>query len=393
MQTYEILVKNRAVVGNSKDMTLVRTSVGIDQVHVLFDNQEWLDFPITITFAHGDARVTKSLVISGVTSSEWVAESTCDIPWEVIETTGPIRVTLQGTDSEGNHIITAKGAPLAVEEAGDVINGDVPSDAPSVDDWYQAMADAMAAVNNAATLVNTLQSRIDEIVAEAQQSIEQYALPVASADTLGGIKVGENLTIGEDGTLSATAKPSSGQQSDASWSTDAVESLLYNLQMLAYYAFDTDFVAGILQDTVKVKPKSLPLAKIGAVGAVKIDDDTIKIDVDGTITSPRYELPIGTADTLGGVMPDGESILNDAGHVSVPTATTATRGLVIPDGTTITVDEDGVITASGGGGDGGYILPKATASQLGGVKVDGVTIGVADGVISVLLKDSSSEVY
>lgn len=32
-----------------------------------------------------------------------------------------------------------------------------------------------------------------------------YDLPVASADTLGGIKVGENLTIGEDGTLNAQA--------------------------------------------------------------------------------------------------------------------------------------------------------------------------------------------
>ena len=30
-----------------------------------------------------------------------------------------------------------------------------------------------------------------------------YTLPVASASTLGGIKVGENLTIEEDGTLNA----------------------------------------------------------------------------------------------------------------------------------------------------------------------------------------------
>lgn len=33
---------------------------------------------------------------------------------------------------------------------------------------------------------------------------EEYILPVASADVLGGIKVGANLTIDADGTLSAT---------------------------------------------------------------------------------------------------------------------------------------------------------------------------------------------
>lgn len=37
-----------------------------------------------------------------------------------------------------------------------------------------------------------------------------YTLPIASADTLGGIKVGENLTITEDGTLNAQAGGSGG---------------------------------------------------------------------------------------------------------------------------------------------------------------------------------------
>lgn len=36
-------------------------------------------------------------------------------------------------------------------------------------------------------------------------SIQEYTLPIASANTLGGIKVGANLTIEEDGTLNATA--------------------------------------------------------------------------------------------------------------------------------------------------------------------------------------------
>ena len=38
---------------------------------------------------------------------------------------------------------------------------------------------------------------------EKLNSLENYMLPTASADALGGIKIGENLTIAEDGTLSA----------------------------------------------------------------------------------------------------------------------------------------------------------------------------------------------
>ena len=33
-------------------------------------------------------------------------------------------------------------------------------------------------------------------------SSEEYTLPIASADTLGGVKIGENLSIAADGTLS-----------------------------------------------------------------------------------------------------------------------------------------------------------------------------------------------
>lgn len=36
-------------------------------------------------------------------------------------------------------------------------------------------------------------------------TIQEYTLPIASADTLGGIKIGANLNIDEDGTLNATA--------------------------------------------------------------------------------------------------------------------------------------------------------------------------------------------
>lgn len=43
-----------------------------------------------------------------------------------------------------------------------------------------------------------------------------------------------------------------------------------------------------------------------------------------------------------------------------------------------------VAGAGGGGGGGGYSLPVASTSTLGGVKIDGTTIGIVNGVISVI---------
>lgn len=51
---------------------------------------------------------------------------------------------------------------------------------------------------------------IEEInIEEENYSGKPYVLPIATKETLGGIKVGENLTIDEDGTLNAQAGGSS----------------------------------------------------------------------------------------------------------------------------------------------------------------------------------------
>lgn len=40
---------------------------------------------------------------------------------------------------------------------------------------------------------------------EKLNSLENYTLPAASADALGGVKIGDNLTIDENGKLSAVS--------------------------------------------------------------------------------------------------------------------------------------------------------------------------------------------
>ena len=63
----------------------------------------------------------------------------------------------------------------------------------------------------------------------------------------------------------------------------------------------------------------------------------------------------------------------------LPTASTTVLGGVKVDGTSITIDGSGVIS-----GASTYTLPTASTTVLGGVKVDGTTITIADGVISAV---------
>lgn len=178
MQTYEITVSGRAVHANSADTTLVRTSIGIDRIHVLFDNAEWRSFPVRVTFANGETLVSTSMTLTAIDSTEWAAEAECVIPWEVIQTLGGIRVTFQGTDGSGKHIITeASGTPLTVVEAGDTADGSMPSPVPTVDAWNQAYANAMVAASEASSAAE----RIENILAGADaQTLEELIAELES---------------------------------------------------------------------------------------------------------------------------------------------------------------------------------------------------------------------
>ncbi len=270
MQTYELLVEGRSVRANSYDTTLVRTSVGIDQVHVLFDSDEWLSFPLTITFAQdGVEPVTSSITVSAISgSSEYLAEATVTIPYEVITMVGPIRVTLQGTDSDGNHIITAYGAPLSVEEAGDVTIGEVPADAPTVDQWTQAYNNAQTAINDVQTLINTLQSQLDSMVSAVQTDLSEQVDAVytpATTDMLGVIKVGNGLNVSDDGTLNVVS---------TTGITANEQMQIANVASLAYYCFDTEFDSnGYVKDNAKIKVSALPLSSMVDGTSIVVNDD------------------------------------------------------------------------------------------------------------------------
>lgn len=129
-----------------------------------------------------------------------------------------------------------------------------------------------------------------------------YTLPKASDSTLGGVKVGSNLSIDSNGVLSADAQQ-----------------------------------------------YTLPTASTSTLGGVKIDGSTITIDQNGVISSSgggSYTLPTASTSTLGGVKIDGTTITIDQNGVisSVGGGSTieyATSGEIIDlfnDGTDVYLD-------------------------------------------------------
>ena len=121
-----------------------------------------------------------------------------------------------------------------------------------------------------------------------------YTLPIASDVTLGGIKVGSNLTI--------------------------------------------NALTGVL-DAPPPSGYTLPVATTTQLGGVKIDGNTIVIDGNGVISGQAaYTLPVATTNVLGGVKIDGTSITINNGVISAA----ATGGAnVTTDDTPPTIASDG----------------------------------------------------
>ena len=168
--------------------------------------------------------------------------------------------------------------------------------------------------------------KVNELVDGYNKIVESggsgYILPVATSEKLGGIKVGENLTITEDGTLNAQA----GGGSTISASVEQTET--------------------------------------GATITITDNSGT----TTATVNNGRDGAP-GPAGADGATGPQGPAGQNGTDGFS-PTASVEQTET----GATITItDKNGTTTATvknGKDGSGGsYVLPAATSDTLGGVKV------------------------
>lgn len=204
--------------------------------------------------------------------------------------------------------------------------------AQKINDNFSELYTALGATTGTLSIVSKLTAG-DGITVSSSTGDILVRSKIATTNILGGIKVGENLTIDNDGVLSAN--PGS---------------------------------------------YTLPVAQAGTLGGIKIGN-TLTISETGVVnvSGGLYQLPTATSSVLGGIKVGARLTITNgvlsADVQTVPVATDSISGTVKIDNSSITINGSGVISAH-------YTLPTASTSVLGGVKVDGTTITIANGVIS-----------
>lgn len=161
------------------------------------------------------------------------------------------------------------------------------------------------------------------------------SLPIASASTLGAIKVGTNLSIAADGTLSADAQSITVDSALSSTSTNPVENRVINTALGA-------------------KANTADLAEVATSGDYDdlLNKPTIPTVNNATLTIQRNGT---TVDTFTANASQDKSV-----------------NIVVPTATSDLANDSGFLTS----------IPTASANTLGGVKV-GAGLSITNGVLSV----------
>ena len=145
---------------------------------------------------------------------------------------------------------------------------------------------------------------------------------IATAGSLGVVKIGTGLNIDENGTVTANI-PVADEHKIGSTNGIApfyVDQNESGTTVITGKSLVSSATAEVQQDSEYEYSVNVPNATDAKVGVVKPDGDSITADEDGTIHATPYALPVASADTLGGVKV----------------------------GAGLSVDESGVLSASGG---------------------------------------------
>jgi hypothetical protein len=190
-----------------------------------------------------------------------------------------------------------------------------------------------ATSSTASTLTNYINSAIAGIPA--------YSLPTASVSTLGGVKVGTGLAINSQGVLNVTFTPTT----SLPWSSITDKPALFS----GSYTDLTNkpaLFSGSYNDLTN-KPTIPSLAGYATEAYVNQKLNSLNLE--------------DLTDTYVTGVTDGQALVWSQANLRWQPG-----------------------SVSSGGGGGSYTLPTATTSLLGGVKVDGTTITISNGVISAV---------
>ena len=164
-------------------------------------------------------------------------------------------------------------------------------------------------------------TKLDGIAASANN----YSLPISASDTLGGIKVGTNLSIDGNGVLSASASTtySNATSSDSGLMSTSHYDKLVAIEALADVTDATNVLAaGALMDS--------EVTDLAGIKGVTISTLQVKPSEGAFANGDKTKL---------------DGIANSANNYSLPTAATGTLG-GIKVGTNLSIDVNGVLSST-----------------------------------------------
>ena len=191
-------------------------------------------------------------------------------------------------------------------------------------------------------------------LAGIEANANNYSLPTATASELGGVKIGDGVTI-TNGVISVST------DYDASGAATAVQSALLGTNqdtatdntIYGLRAAITDAIAGLDASDAAVTGKY--------VSAVGVTNGELVITRDDLPAA--YVLPEATASTLGGVKSGTNVDVANDGTISVKTASSSDLGLVKV-GSNIGVDANGVISVAAASASAAGVMSAADFSKL-----------------------------
>ena len=99
-----------------------------------------------------------------------------------------------------SQITTIQGQISMIQGQISTIQGQI----STINSTISSMQGDISSINSSISTITNNITQINQKIEELNEKIDSYTLPIATADTVGGIKVGSGLNITKDGTLSAT---------------------------------------------------------------------------------------------------------------------------------------------------------------------------------------------
>lgn len=248
-------------------------------------------------------------------------------------------------------------------------------------------AGTQASVTNSGTARDVV---LDFTIPKGDKGDTGGTIPVASATTLGGIKVGDNLSITDDGTLSATGGTSSGFDPTSLHNIAIGDGAIVNESSVSYK--NTGEIVIGQHSTTKTTWNDGSAKNIVVGAHSSADGAYVTVFGHNARATGSCGIALGSNANCSGnfsVALGNYSVATEANVVSVGDGSTngnyGTRRIVnvrTPENANDAANKayvDSKVTSTGGGS---YTLPAATSTALGGIKVgDNLSI-TDDGTLS-----------